>query len=136
MNTFSKNFSTKMKYSIKLKQIKKHWALLTILAVAVILRFYQLDFQSPWLDELHTLIETNPELSYKEFYNLMLYREQMPHLYYILVRISNVIFGETLFGNTGIFCYYWDDFCLCHISFRKGVILQKSGIHCCNILSD
>ncbi len=87
-----------MKHSINLKQIKRHWALLTILAVAVILRFYELDFQSPWLDELHTLIETNPELSYKEFYDLMLYREQMPHLYYILVRIANVIFGETLFG--------------------------------------
>ena len=87
-----------MKLSINLKQIKKHWALLTILAVAVILRFYQLDFQSPWLDELHTLIETNPELSYKEFYDLMLHREQMPHLYYILVRMVNVIFGETLFG--------------------------------------
>lgn len=87
-----------MKRSINLKQIKKHWALLTILIVAVILRFYQLDFQSPWLDELHTLIETNPELSYKEFYDLMLHREQMPHLYYIIVRMVNVIFGETLFG--------------------------------------
>ena len=87
-----------MKRNINLKQIKKHWALLTILAVAAMLRFYGLDFQSPWLDELLTLLETAPELSYKEFYDLMLYREQMPHLYYILVRMVNVIFGESLFG--------------------------------------
>lgn len=87
-----------MKLSINLKQIKKHWALLTILAVAAFLRFFRLDFQSPWLDELLTLLETAPELSYKDFYDLMLYREQMPHLYYILVRMVNVIFGESLFG--------------------------------------
>lgn len=87
-----------MKRNINLKQIKKHWALLTILAVAAMLRFYGLDFQSPWLDELHTLIETNPELTYKEFYDLMLNSEQMPHLYYVLVRAFNMIFGVSLFG--------------------------------------
>ncbi len=98
MNTFSKSFLIKMKRNINLKQIKKHWALLTILAVAAMLRFYGLDFQSPWLDELHTLIETNPELTYKEFYDLMLNSEQMPHLYYVLVRAFNMIFGVSLFG--------------------------------------
>ena len=98
MNTFSKSFLIKMKRNINLKQIKKHWALLTILAVAAMLRFFGLDFQSPWLDELHTLIETNPELTYKEFYDLMLNSEHMPHLYYVLVRAFNMIFGVSLFG--------------------------------------
>lgn len=87
-----------MEFKLNVNFLKKQWLLLSVLAVAAMLRFYGLDFQSPWLDELHTLIETNPELTYKEFYDLMLFREQMPHLYYILVRILNVIFGESLFG--------------------------------------
>lgn len=87
-----------MEFKLKVNFLKKQWLLLSILAVAAMLRFYGLDFQSPWLDELHTLIETNPELSYKEFYDLMLNSEQMPHLYYVLVRAFNMIFGVSLFG--------------------------------------
>lgn len=77
--------------------IKENVWLILILILGTFLRFYHLDFQSIWLDEIHTMIEGNPSLPYSEFYDLMLLREQMPHLYYILVRVNSFIFGHSTF---------------------------------------
>src|SRR5690554_5249157 len=68
--------------------------LVLILILAAILRFYNLDFQSIWIDEIHTMVEANSSLSYREFYEIMLKREQMPHLYYIIARVFSFLFGD------------------------------------------
>ena len=80
-----------------LNRLKNNYWLLAILVLGSMLRFYHIDFQSIWLDEIHTMIEGNPSLPYSEFYDIMLLREQMPHLYYNLVRIFSYIFGHSTF---------------------------------------
>ena len=80
-----------------LNRLKSNYWLLAILVLGSILRFYHIDFQSIWLDEIHTMIEGNPSLPYSEFYEIMLLREQMPHLYYNIVRIFSFIFGHSTF---------------------------------------
>ena len=80
-----------------IEKIKNNYWLVVILVLGAALRFYHIDFQSIWLDEIHTMIEGNPSLPYSEFYDVMLLREQMPHLYYNLVRIFSYIFGHSTF---------------------------------------
>lgn len=80
-----------------IQNIKENYLLITILVFAAILRFYHIDFQSIWLDEIHTMIEGNPKMPYSEFYDIMVLREQMPHLYFLLVKIFSFIFGHTTF---------------------------------------
>lgn len=77
--------------------IKENIWLILIIVLGTFLRFYHLDYQSIWLDEIHTMIEGNPSLPYSEFYDIMLLREQMPHLYYILVRVNSFVFGHSTF---------------------------------------
>jgi 4-amino-4-deoxy-L-arabinose transferase-like glycosyltransferase len=72
-------------------------ALILILLVATALRFYNLDFQSPWLDEIHTLVEIDSSLSLQEFYDIMFLRELMPHLYYFITRVFGIIFCDSIF---------------------------------------
>lgn len=71
--------------------------LLLILLLATFLRFYQLDFQSVWLDEVHTMIESNPELTFSEFHHIVYFREGMGHFYFLVVRILQEIFGISSF---------------------------------------
>ncbi|WP_417874245.1 glycosyltransferase family 39 protein [Xanthomarina gelatinilytica] len=65
-----------------------------ILILAAILRFYNLDFQSIWIDEIHTMVEANSKLTYSEFYDITVKREQMPHLYYLIARLFSYLFGD------------------------------------------
>lgn len=79
------------------QKIKENKLLLIIILFASALRLYHIDFQSIWLDEIHTMIEGNPKMSYTEFYDIMVLREQMPHLYFISVKIVSFIFGHSTF---------------------------------------
>ena len=78
-----------------IRSLKENYLIILILALGAFLRFYKLDFQSIWLDEIHTMIECNPKLSFKEFYDIMIFREQMPHLYFLSVKAFSIIFGHT-----------------------------------------
>lgn len=80
-----------------IKKIKDNYLLITILLLATALRVYHIDFQSIWLDEIHTMIEGNPKMPYSEFYDIMILREQMPHLYFLGVKLFSFIFGHTTF---------------------------------------
>lgn len=73
--------------------LKENKWLLFILLLASFLRLYQLDFQSVWLDEVHTMIESNPELTFAEFDYIVFFREGMGHFYFLTVRILQEIFG-------------------------------------------
>ena len=76
-----------------LKVINQNGILIGLLIVATFLRFYKLDFQSLWLDEIYTMNISNPDFSLKKFHSEMLLREGFPYLYYILVKISYFFFG-------------------------------------------
>ena len=67
--------------------IKSNKWLVIILFLATAIRFYNVDFQSVWLDEIHTINEANPSLSFSEMYQLMIITEPHPPLYFILVKI-------------------------------------------------
>ncbi len=79
------------------KCIKENYLLFAILLLGAVLRFYKLDFQSIWLDEIHTMIECNPKITYKESYDITAFREQMPHLYFLSIKLFSTIFGHTTF---------------------------------------
>jgi hypothetical protein len=71
--------------------VRKNFILSIILFVAAVLRFYHIDFQSVWLDEIHTMVEVSPSISYKEFYDIAVEREVMPHLYFLIARFFTFI---------------------------------------------
>ncbi len=61
--------------------------------VALLMRSYRLDFQSLWLDELHTAMEASPELGWKGMMHYLRHSDPQPPLHLILVRISYFLFG-------------------------------------------
>ncbi len=76
-----------------LKKVKNNYILLAILVFAAILRFYHIDFQSIWLDEIHTMNESNPEKGFFELYDIIVSGEQMPPFYFYSVYFLFKIFG-------------------------------------------
>ncbi|NJM80745.1 MAG: hypothetical protein HC854_16080 [Flavobacterium sp.] len=63
------------KIGIKIKENK--WLIL-VLFTGTFLRFYKLDFQSLWLDELYTMNVANPNNSYKTIIDEVFVRESFP----------------------------------------------------------
>lgn len=80
------------------KKLKLNFILIGILILAAVLRFYNIGFQGAWLDEIHTLKEADPNLSFKELHELIMWREGIPHFYFILVRFFGIIFTHSLFS--------------------------------------
>ena len=76
---------------------KENYVLIIILIFASVLRFYHIDYQSVWLDEIHTINEANPSFSLKEIYEALLISEPHPPLYFIVVHYLFLIFGYTTF---------------------------------------
>jgi len=91
-----------MEMNIKTNEIKNiienriDYFLVVILIVATILRLYKLGFQSPWLDELSTILVSDPDLTYKRTNDLILNREGFPHLYFLTLKFLSEIFGHTI----------------------------------------
>jgi uncharacterized membrane protein len=69
--------------------------LFLIILIGLLLRFYNLTFQSLWLDELHTMIETDPKISFKELLNYLSCCDLHPPLFFFLERLSFSIFGHS-----------------------------------------
>jgi len=98
-----------------LNWFKENKLLVIILFIGAFFRFYKIDFQSVWLDEIHTLNEADPKNSISEIYNKLLISEPHPPLYFLLVHFSFKIFGYTtlvlrslsaIIGLLGIFSIY------------------------------
>lgn len=77
--------------------LKNNYWIIGILILSAFLRFFHLDFQSPWLDEIHTLNEANPNASLSDVYNQILSGEQMPPLYFYIIYFLFKIFGYSIF---------------------------------------
>ncbi len=73
-----------------------------ILSVGLLLRFYHLTFQSLWLDELHTMIEADPKLSFKDLFNYLSCCDQHPPLFFLLEKILFMIFGHSEWVARGL----------------------------------
>ncbi|MEI6020284.1 MAG: glycosyltransferase family 39 protein [Bacteroidota bacterium] len=79
---------------IKFYLYKQPYLLLILLAGAF-LRFYHINFQSLWDDELATLIETDPTLKFKAAIQTYMEFDNMPPLYLLLLRYTFIVFGHT-----------------------------------------
>jgi uncharacterized membrane protein len=87
-----------------------------ILLCSLGLRLYKLNYQSLWCDELHTMREADPDLSWKQCFRLITSAEKMPPLYFILSRLMFQVFGYTpyvarllsvIIGTLGIAALYF-----------------------------
>ncbi len=76
-----------------LQFIKENKALTTILCIATILRFYKINFQSLWLDEIYTMNITNPENSFGSIITEVNNREGFPYLYFLFLKVLHTVFG-------------------------------------------
>lgn len=115
--------------------IKHNALLIGILVLASIIRFYHLDYQSVWIDEIHTLNEANPALSLSELYSAVLASDPHPPLYFILIHYVFLIFGYTTFvlrafsaivGVASVFGIY----CL-----GKEIFNKKTGMYAAILLT-
>lgn len=96
-------------------QLKNNWKIILIIITSIIYRMYNLDFQSAWLDEIHTMNEADPNTSFSNLYQNIKSGEQMPPLYFYLVYIFFKLFGYSVFaarlfsviiGIISIFSFY------------------------------
>lgn len=80
-----------------LKNVKENLWIILILILATVLRFYNLGFQSAWLDEVHTLKESDPSMSFSQFDKIIMAREGIPHLYFMIVRFLSDLLGTSIY---------------------------------------
>ncbi|HMK18610.1 MAG TPA: glycosyltransferase family 39 protein [Chitinophagaceae bacterium] len=79
-----------------LLETRKSYLLLSfILLFSLAMRLWKIDFQSLWLDELHTMNEADPDIEWKAMMSYLKCCDQHPPLYFFLARISFEIFGHT-----------------------------------------
>ena len=64
-----------------------------IMLLGFVFRFYNINFENLWLDEIYSFWVTDPNLSFSETYLRVQTTESIPFLYYYLVKICNKIFG-------------------------------------------
>src|SRR5688572_29130012 len=94
--------------------IDNNW-LTIILVVTIFLRMYHVDYQSFWLDEVLSMNDTSPEMSFKQFYESVLLWEAFPHLYFLLLKWFMLLFGystmqarifSAIIGVFGVYAIY------------------------------
>jgi mannosyltransferase len=66
-----------------------------ILILASILRFYGLTNQSMWVDELHTMREADPDITWGHMFDLLKCCDPHPPLYFILERFLFTVLGHS-----------------------------------------
>ena len=75
---------------------KENKFLIGLIVLGGMLRLFHIDFQSAWLDELHTLNESNPSFGFLDVYKSVFEGEQMPVLYFYIVYFLFKIFGYSV----------------------------------------
>jgi len=68
--------------------------------LGLILRFYNIGYESLWLDEIFTFWVTDPNLSLTETFSRVRSTEYIPFLHYYIIKICNSFFGyEPIVGR-------------------------------------
>lgn len=75
--------------------VKKNPLLVFLLVIGTVLRLYKLDFQSVWLDEIHTLNDANPANSLAQVHASIVAADPHPPLYFYIIHFLFKIFGYT-----------------------------------------
>ena len=79
----------------KLQRLINNWQLVPIVIAGFLLRYYKLDAQSLWLDELHTMNEAAPSVSWAQMFQSLKCCDPHPPLQFIMAKLSFSIFGHT-----------------------------------------
>jgi hypothetical protein len=117
--------------------VKENYILTSILLLSAILRIYHADYQSLWVDEINTMIQSNPHQSFKDTYLSLLKLDLQPPLYFYILKYLFRIFGYTtlilrlfsvFMGIAGV----WTIYLLGKELFHKKVGLYAGLILCLN----
>lgn len=109
--------------------------MLAIGLLAILLRIYHLDFKSLWLDELYSIVPTNPQNSVD--FIIQSSKADQPPLYFLLLHYWLKIFGYNSFSGRllsaviGVFCVFAMYFLGCEIKNRQ-IGLFASFLACIN----
>lgn len=71
------------------------YLLFAIILFTLITRLIRLDFESLWLDEIHTMNEADPSLSWKELLRYLNCCDQHPPMHFFISKICFQLFGHT-----------------------------------------
>ncbi len=102
--------------------------LFLILVIAGFLRFYKLNFQSLWLDELYTLLESDPDISWSETYNFVNTNENKSPLYFFVVKLFFLLFGHTDFIARSVSALAGIISVLCIYTLGKEIQDKRTGL--------
>ena len=95
--------------------IKSNYIVLLILVLATALRFYHIDYQSVWLDEICSILEANPDIKWSDLEATIMLSDPHPPLYFALLKILFQLFGYTtlvarffsaIVGVAGVYALY------------------------------
>ena len=86
--------------------VKENKFLVVILLIATILRFYKINLQSLWMDEIYTMNITNPDNSFGTIVTEVNNREGFPYLYFLLLKILHTIFGYSAIVTRGLSAFF------------------------------
>ena len=78
------------------QKIKQNYSIIFILLIGIFLRFYQLDFQNAWADEVLVLKESEPGLSFREAYDIILLRDSTSFLHVFSIHYLSFLLGHTI----------------------------------------
>ena len=96
--------------------VKNNWIIILIFCLGAFLRFYHLDFQSVWLDEICSINEANPNINWSDLEKTILVSDPHPPLYFAVLKILFSILGYTtivarsfsaVIGCMGILAIYY-----------------------------
>jgi mannosyltransferase len=84
-----------MKQIVTIVDKKIYFLLALILIFSFFPRIRGINYQSLWLDELHTMNEADPDIRWSEMFAYLKTIDQHPPLHFILLKILFTIFGHT-----------------------------------------
>ena len=93
INIFNKN------YSVKARNI-----LLLLVCIGAFIRFHELTYASLWLDEIYSMIGSDPNTTFSDVYNYS--KNDQPPLFFFLLHGWLKVFGYTDFAGRAITCTY------------------------------
>ena len=73
--------------------IFSYFIILSIIFFGFILRFYNIDYENLWFDEIFSFWVTDPNLSFTETFSRIKSTESIPYLYFYLIKFCNSLFG-------------------------------------------
>ena len=75
-----------------------------IVLLGFVFRFYNIDYENLWLDEIYSFWVTEPNLNFNETYSRIKTTESIPFLYYYLIKICNNLCRIILNYKDSLYC--------------------------------